>query len=107
MSPNASNPAGVNAPADGGEAQWLSRYLTPDEGVAALATADSSEGVSRQASSVRRADSGAVAAAVEANRIATLNDHGKKTFCDNTISTSKYTALNFIPVSLFEQWVEH
>ena len=34
-------------------------------------------------------------------RVAHLNGHNK--FCDNKISTSKYSAFSFIPRSLFEQ----
>lgn len=36
-------------------------------------------------------------------RIALVNDFDTYYFCDNTISTSKYSVFTFIPQSLFEQ----
>lgn len=37
------------------------------------------------------------------HRTAILNDATQNAFCDNTISTSKYTMWSFVPRSLFEQ----
>jgi hypothetical protein len=41
--------------------------------------------------------------AAEEHRTAHLNDVPANPFCDNTISTSKYTLFSFVPRSLFEQ----
>lgn len=38
-------------------------------------------------------------------RIALINDFDTYYFCDNTISTAKYSVFSFIPLSLFEQYV--
>ena len=38
---------------------------------------------------------------VDTHRVAHLNEHNP--FCDNVITTSKYSALSFVPRSLFEQ----
>lgn len=47
-----------------------------------------------------------VAAADEEPRTAHVNDaHANAGFCDNSVSTSKYTAWSFVPHSLFEQCV--
>ena len=55
-------------------------------------------------SSMRGAISPVAAVTVPELRTAGLNDaHRNKEFCDNSISTGKFSLLSFVPLSLFEQ----